>query len=124
MHAALQRDAVWQAGEITRRYARTMAEVVIVGGGIAGAALAYFLGARGHGDVMRLERETQPGQHATGRSAAVLVELDPHPTLERLKIASAPFLREPPAGFCETRLLDPTGILLLAGEPPALAAPV
>src|SRR5262249_8218933 len=89
----------------------------IVGGGIAGASLAYFLSQRGQGDVMLLEREAQPGQHATGRSAAVLVELDPIPTLSRLKIASAGFLRTPPPGFCEQPLLVRSGILLLFGEP-------
>jgi D-arginine dehydrogenase len=47
-------------------------EVVIVGAGIAGASLAYFLAERGMTDVLLLEREEQPGYHATGRSAAVI----------------------------------------------------
>src|SRR5262249_42966796 len=42
-------------------------EVVIVGGGIAGVALTYFLAERGLTDVLLLEREPQPGYHATGR---------------------------------------------------------
>jgi len=92
-------------------------EVVVVGGGIAGASLAYFLAARGLGDVLLLEREPQPGTHATGRSAAVLVEWDPVPTLQELKRASAPFLRHPPPGFAEHPLLDPTGILVTFQEP-------
>ena len=45
-------------------------EVVVIGGGIAGASLAYFLAERGVTDVLLLERESQPGSHATGRSAA------------------------------------------------------
>src|SRR5262249_38256556 len=68
-------------------------------------------------DVLLLEREAQPGHHATGRSAAVLAELDPHPTVQRLKVRSAPFLREPPAGFAEHPLLVRSGILLLFREP-------
>jgi D-arginine dehydrogenase len=92
-------------------------EVVIVGGGIAGASLAYFLGEQGVRDVLRLEREAQPGRHATGRSAAVLMELDPVPTLQRLKVLSAPFLRHPPTGFCDTRILTPSGILVLLRGP-------
>jgi D-arginine dehydrogenase len=92
-------------------------EVVIVGSGIAGASLACFLAERGVADVLLLEREPQAGYHATGRSAAVLAELDPHPILQQLKILGAGFLRNPPAGFAETPLLDPSGILLLFREP-------
>ena len=92
-------------------------DVVVVGGGIAGASLAYFLAERGVTDVLLLEREPQPGFHATGRSAAVLSELDPIATLQALKVASAGFLRHPPEGFSETPLLAPTGIMLLFREP-------
>jgi D-arginine dehydrogenase len=92
-------------------------EVVIVGGGIAGAALAYFLAERGVTDVLLLERESQPGYHATGRSAAVLAELDPISTVQQLKVRSAAFLRHPPAGFADDPLLTPSGIMLLFREP-------
>ena len=92
-------------------------EVVVIGGGIAGASLAYFLAERGVTDVLLLERESQPGYHATGRSAAVLSELDPISTLQELKVLSAGFLRRPPAGFSETALLEPSGIMLLCREP-------
>ena len=46
------------------------ADIVIAGGGIAGASLAYFLGQAGVKDVVLLERETTPGYHSSGRSAA------------------------------------------------------
>jgi len=91
--------------------------VIIVGGGIAGASLAYFLTERGVTDVLLLERESQPGHHATGRSAAVLAELDAIPTLQRLKTLSAGFLRSPPAGFSEAPLLEPSGIMALFRDP-------
>jgi D-arginine dehydrogenase len=96
---------------------RSRYEVVIVGGGIAGAALAYFLAQRGLADVLLLERESQPGYHATGRSAATLNELDAVSTLQRLKVLSAPFLRQPPTGFAENRLLTPSGVMTLFREP-------
>lgn len=97
--------------------ARRTYEVVIVGGGIAGASLAYFLAARGVRDVLLLEREVQPGFHSTGRSAAVAVEWDPIPALQALKVQGAAFLRRPPAGFAEQPLLLPSGILVVCQEP-------
>src|SRR5438477_9385771 len=85
-------------------------EVIIVGGGIAGASLAYFLSQRGVTDVLLLEREPQHGYHATGRSAATLVESDPHPTVRALKILGGAFLRNPPADFSENPLLQISGV--------------
>ena len=92
-------------------------DVVIVGSGIAGASLAYFLAERGVTDVLVLEREPQPGHHATGRSAAVLAELDPISTLQQLKARAADFLRHPPPGFVDVPLLTPSGIIVLFREP-------
>jgi D-arginine dehydrogenase len=92
-------------------------EVIIVGSGIAGASLAYFLAMRGVSDVLLLEREAQPAYHSTGRSAAVLVEWDPIPALQALKARGGAFLRNPPPGFSEHRLLEPTGILVTFQEP-------
>ncbi len=71
-------------------------EVIIIGGGIAGASLAYFLARRGVTDVLLLEREAQPGYHATGRSAASLVEWDPVPALRELKAQAARFFASQP----------------------------
>jgi D-arginine dehydrogenase len=87
-------------------------EVAIVGAGIAGASLAYFLAERGIGDVVLLEREEAPGYHATGRSAAALVEIDPPWTTTRLIVAGARFLRAPPPGFAEAPLVSPIGAVL------------
>jgi D-arginine dehydrogenase len=85
--------------------------------GIAGASLAYFLSERGMTDILILEREEQPGYHATGRAAGVLLELDPIASVSQLKILSAPFLRNPPNGFSENPILRQSGILiLLQGE--------
>ncbi|MDP7146072.1 MAG: FAD-dependent oxidoreductase, partial [Pseudomonadales bacterium] len=45
------------------------ADFIVIGAGIAGASAAYFLSASG--TVILLERESQPGYHSTGRSAAI-----------------------------------------------------
>ena len=88
-------------------------EVIIVGCGIAGASLAYFLSRLGVTDVVILEREEQPGYHSTGRSAAVLVELDFVPSVLQLAILGGKFLRNPPDGFSRGPLLEQTGILAM-----------
>ncbi len=87
-------------------------KVIIIGCGIAGASLAYFLAARGMRDILILEREDQPGYHATGRSAAVLVELDLVPSILHLKLLGGRFLRNPPPGFSGNPLLEESGILI------------
>src|SRR2546427_11583164 len=94
-------------------YTTLFRSVVIVGGGMAGAPLAYFLIERGVTDVLLLEREEHPGYHATGRSAATLAELDPITTLHALKVLGGQFLRQPPAGFAETPVLLRSGVMVL-----------
>jgi sarcosine oxidase subunit beta len=44
------------------------AEVVIIGGGVIGASVAYHLAARGVRDVLVLERGARPGEGSTGRA--------------------------------------------------------
>jgi sarcosine oxidase, subunit beta len=44
------------------------AEVVIIGGGVVGASVAYHLAARGCRDVLVLERGARPGEGSTGRA--------------------------------------------------------
>jgi D-arginine dehydrogenase len=92
-------------------------EIIIVGCGIAGASLAYFLTERGAGDVLILEREEQPGYHSTGRSAARLVTLDPVPSMFQLLLTGASFLREPPAGFSDSPLLEQPGNFIMFQGP-------
>lgn len=91
---------------------RSEYEVVIVGAGIAGCSLACFLADCGIGDVLVVEQETHPAYHSTGRSAAVLVELEEDPTLRALIIQGGAFLRRPPDGFSEHPLLVQSGAMV------------
>lgn len=50
----------------------THADYLIIGAGIAGASTAYWLAP--HASIILLERESQPGYHSTGRSAAHFME--------------------------------------------------
>lgn len=91
-----------------------VADVVIVGAGIAGASLAYELAATRR--VVLLERESQPGYHSTGRSAAMLIATYGTDAVRQLTGASRPFFEQPPDGFAETPLLSPRGYLHIARE--------
>lgn len=88
------------------------ADFLIVGGGIAGASVGYFLAP--HGKVVLLERESQPGYHSTGRSAALFLESYGTPQVRALTGASRAFFEAPPAGFTEHPLVAPRGCLLVA----------
>src|SRR6516165_1991351 len=62
---------------------------IVVGAGIAGASAAYELAKLG--SVIILERESQPGYHTTGRSAAVFSEIYGNPTIRALTLGSRSF---------------------------------
>jgi D-arginine dehydrogenase len=89
-------------------------DVVIIGGGIAGISLAARLAT--HLKIAVLEAEEHPGQHATGRSAALLVEAYGPPEIRRLTGMSRAFFEAPPAGFCETALTRRRGGLIYGAE--------
>ena len=88
------------------------ADVVVIGAGIAGASAAYELAAQRR--VVLVERESQPGYHTTGRSAALFTETYGNAVMRALTRASKRFLHEPPAGFSNSPLLSPRGTLLVA----------
>jgi D-arginine dehydrogenase len=88
------------------------ADFVVIGAGIAGASVAYWL-AR-HARVVVLEREPQPGYHSTGRSAALFMETYGPEQVRALTRASRRFFEHPPAGFVDHPLLAPRGTLVVA----------
>ena len=92
----------------------TAADFIVVGGGIAGAGVAFELATSG--SVVVVEREAHCGYHATGRSAASFTENYGTDVIRRLAMASRPFLSAPPPGFCAHPLLRPRGMLTIARD--------
>lgn len=84
-------------------------DVVIIGGGIAGASAAWALSE--HVSVALVEQAPSAGYHATGRSASVLSETSGHAAVCVLAAASRGFFESPPVGFVEHALLSPRGLL-------------
>lgn len=94
-------------------------DIVIIGGGIAGLSLAYFLSP--HRSVAVLEQEGALGYHSTGRSAAEFTLRDNAPLVNALARASHAFLMRPPEGFAAVPLLIERGSIILgAAEKAAL----
>jgi D-arginine dehydrogenase len=87
-------------------------DVIVVGAGIAGASLAFFLAP--HARVVVLEREARPGMHTTGRSAAMFMESYGPAQVRALTRASRRFLESP--GESETPFIAPRGALFVARE--------
>jgi len=87
-------------------------DVVIVGAGIAGASMAWQLAP--HMRVALVERESQPGYHSTGRSAAMFIESYGPPAVRALTRASRAFYECPPASFATAPLLAPRGAMYVA----------
>ena len=88
------------------------ADFIIIGAGIAAASAGYWLAP--HGRVILLERESQPGYHSTGRSAALFMESYGTPQVRALTMASRGFLENPPPGFTTHPLLSPRGAMMVA----------
>lgn len=80
------------------------AEVVIIGGGIAGSSIAYHLTVAGCKDVLVIERETAQGKGSTGKSMGGVRAQFSTPVNIQMSLYSIPFY----AGFDE-RLGYPAG---------------
>src|SRR5262245_3251505 len=91
------------------------ADVVVVGGGFAGAATAYHLVRRGVTNVVILEQEDLPGRHASGRNAGVARRLVATPAHLPLAIEGVRFMEEPPDDFPKGTYFQRTGSVMLVG---------
>lgn len=91
-----------------------MIRVAIIGGGIAGASVAYELAARA--DVVVLEAEQVCGYHTTGRSAALYTECYGDRIVRSLAGSGRNFLEDPPPGFTDTPLVAPMAMMLVGTD--------
>ena len=88
-------------------------DFVIIGAGIAGASMGWELA--GQRRVLLLERESQPGYHTTGRSAALYSATYGTANIRALTRASRAFYDAPPPEFGGAPILTPRGVVYLAG---------
>jgi D-arginine dehydrogenase len=98
----------------------TLWDVIIVGGGIAGASLAEALAP--YQSTVLIEAEEQPGYHATGRSAAFWSVSYGGPKVQPLTLASGPLLAKPASGFHAKSFLKPRGALYIGTDADRVAA--
>lgn len=89
-------------------------EIIVIGGGLAGASAAAELAASHK--VLLLEAESQPGYHSTGRSAALFSETYGAPVVRSLSQASRSQFFDPPAQFAAAPLVSPRGVMYIASE--------
>jgi D-arginine dehydrogenase len=89
----------------------TDADVIVIGAGMAGASVAYFMAP--HARVLVLEREQHAGMHSTGRSAALFSETYGSAQVRALTRATRPFLERPPEGFANHPILSPRGTVVI-----------
>ncbi|MCF3643293.1 FAD-binding oxidoreductase [Rhizobium sp. TRM95111] len=87
-------------------------DIAIIGGGVAGLSLAYFLG--GKRSVVVLEREEALGYHSTGRSAAEFVLRYNSAEVCKLAAISRNFFDAPPYGFTDVPLLKRRGGIIVS----------
>ncbi|MDX1448647.1 MAG: FAD-dependent oxidoreductase, partial [Acidimicrobiia bacterium] len=90
-----------------------MADIIVIGGGIAGISAAAELAVAG-ATVNLLEAERQLAYHTTGRSAALYFESYGHPTVRALSRASRTYFEDPPEGTVDAPILSPRGALVIA----------
>jgi D-arginine dehydrogenase len=92
---------------------KTRAEVVVIGGGFAGAATAYQLARAGVTDIVIVEAERTPGTHSSGRNAAMARFLVVRPDHLPLAVEGVRFLHRPPADFPHGTYVRRTGSMML-----------
>ena len=100
-------------------------DVIIVGGGIAGASVGAEIAARRR--TLIVEAEERCGYHSTGRSAAFFLESYGGEEVSKLTTASGDLLKQPPPDFAERSFLHQRGALHISESdwpeiPPSVTA--
>lgn len=90
------------------------ADILVIGGGIAGLSAAAALSAHAH--VTVLEAEEQIGYHSSGRSATMVHYALGDGLVRALTLASRPFFDNPPGEFSDVPLGRRTPVLVHARE--------
>ena len=97
-------------------------EVVVVGGGVMGASVAWHLAARGCRDVVVLDRAAGPGDGSTGRATGGFRTQFATPVNIRLSLLSREKLLRFPEEIGVDSGYRPYGYLFLAGDEEQMAA--
>lgn len=93
------------------------ARFLIIGGGVAGLSTAWHLARAGDGPrTVLVEADEHLAARSSGVNAAILRTLAGDAISTGIGLRSARFLRDPPAGFSDTPLVDAFGLLLVAAR--------
>jgi sarcosine oxidase subunit beta len=93
------------------------ADVIIIGGGIVGASIAWHLTSAGCRNIVILERESQPGTGSTGKSMGGVRAQFSLPADIRMSLYSIPIFREFDALVGHPSGYRPQGYLFVATQP-------
>lgn len=88
-------------------------DAVVIGAGFAGAATAYHLSRLGEFRILILERETEPGRHASGKNAALLRQAVSDARVGAMVQETLRALESPPQDWERKNIFRRTGSVLL-----------